>query len=145
MIFKLRKPFIKWDAYKLGIIDKRGNTIYDGKLTNKQKKAWTKYDIFIRNIKRLIEKLPGGNTRIGTYAAILTLLKENHSVLYNLTEECQQELYHYYYNIIQEEMGSGAITGGEPTITTQAIPDKIKIYNYKNKFIKHLRRKRKNK
>lgn len=70
----------KWeetDAYKLGLIDANGKRIKSEKLDTSEKK--TAYTPFIRlayNIKRLLEKLPGGSSTISSYAAALFLLKE---------------------------------------------------------------------
>ena len=68
-----------WDAYKLGIIDERGKNLIKGKdlTTFEQKNAYTILHKLVFNIKKLIEKLPGGKTRIASYAAALFLIKEN--------------------------------------------------------------------
>jgi len=65
------------DAYKLGLIDVNGKRIKSEKVDTDEKK--TAYTPFIRlayNIKRMLEKLPGGSSTISSYAAALFLLKE---------------------------------------------------------------------
>ena len=65
------------DAFKLGIIDGSGKVLIDtDKLDDKQKTAYSLFNRLVFNIKRLIEKLPGGKSKIGTYAAALYLFKE---------------------------------------------------------------------
>jgi len=78
---RLAKPFKKWEAYKLGIIDERGNILKSRKDLNtvKERNAFGVYDLMVLNLKKLIEKLPGGKTQIASYAAALYLLREwNH-------------------------------------------------------------------
>ena len=72
-------PFNKTKAYELGIIDERGKNLIKGKdlTTFEQKNAYTILHKLVFNVKKLIEKLPGGKTRIASYAAALLLIKEN--------------------------------------------------------------------
>ena len=42
----------------------------------KQKKAWGVFDVMVRNMKRLLAKLPGGSSKLASYAAALFLIKE---------------------------------------------------------------------
>jgi len=79
-IRKLVTPFEKWPAYKEGVIDAKGNVLIKRKdLTkNAQRKAFGVFDQMILNIKKLLAKVPGGSSRLGTYAAALWLIKEEH-------------------------------------------------------------------
>jgi len=72
-------PFNKTKAYELGIIDERGKNLIKSKdlTTFEQKNAYTILHKLVFNVKKLIEKLPGGKTRIASYAAALFLIKEN--------------------------------------------------------------------
>lgn len=77
----LTTPWEETDAYKLGIIDENGKRVKSVKLDNDEKK--TAYTTFIRlvfNIKRLLEKVPGGKSTLASYAAALFLLKEKYSL-----------------------------------------------------------------
>ena len=78
-IKRLSTPFKEWDAYKLGIIDAAGKQLIKRKDFTKrdQKDAFGIFDIMIVKLKRLLEKIPGGKTRIGSYAAALYLIKEH--------------------------------------------------------------------
>lgn len=77
-IKRLVKPFDEWEAYKLGIIDDEGNILIPRKKFTKkaQRDAFGVFDKLILNIKKLLAKLPGGQTRLGSYAAALWLIKE---------------------------------------------------------------------
>ena len=72
----------KWedqDAYEHGIIDKKGKVLIKYKEL-KDRKAKDSYTVLIRfifNLKRLMEKIPGGKNKIGSYAiAALVFLRE---------------------------------------------------------------------
>ena len=82
----LTTPFEKTDAFKLGIIDKKGHRIMktgvDARfpevklITTQQKNAYTILHKLVFNIKKLFNKVPGLRTKVGTYAAALFLLKD---------------------------------------------------------------------
>ena len=80
----LTTPFEKTDAYKLGIIDKKGNRIRKPKstqpavelATSEQQNSYTILHKLVFNIKKLFSKVPGLRTKVGTYAAALFLLKD---------------------------------------------------------------------
>ena len=80
----LTTPFQKQDAYKLGIIDEKGNRIKKPKstkpavelATTELKNAYTILHKLVFNIKKIFAKVPGLRTKVGTYAAALFLLKD---------------------------------------------------------------------
>ena len=80
----LTTPFEKTDAYKLGIIDDKGNRIRKPKstkpavelATSEQQNSYTILHKLVFNIKKLFGKVPGLRTKTGTYAAALFLLKD---------------------------------------------------------------------
>ena len=76
-------PFEKQEAYKLGIIDAKGNRVkIEGTnkatilRTVKEKNSYTVLHKLVFNIKKIFEKVPGLRTKLGTYAAALFLLKD---------------------------------------------------------------------
>jgi hypothetical protein len=70
-------PFEKTDAFKLGIVDSNGVRDKSVKLDSTTKKsAYTYFVRLVFNIKKLLAKVPGGSSRLGTYAAALFLVKE---------------------------------------------------------------------
>jgi len=93
-IRRLATPFEKWDAYKEGVIDKDGKVIVDKKdRTPAQKKSWKTFDVMIANIKKLLAKVPGGSSRLASYAAALYLIREWNHFSNNslLTEDVTEE------------------------------------------------------
>jgi len=80
----LTTPFEKTEAFKLGIIDEKGNRIKKPKSTQpavelatvEQKNSYTILHKLVFNIKKIFQKVPGLRTKVGTYAAALFLLKD---------------------------------------------------------------------
>jgi hypothetical protein len=75
----LTTPWEKTDAYKYGVIDDKGNLLLKGRerKDSRQKDAYTVFHRLVFNLKRILQKLPLGQTRLATYAAALYLIKEN--------------------------------------------------------------------
>lgn len=81
-IKRLATPFNEWDAYELGIIDDKGNQLKKRRDFSKQAehKAFGLFDVATVKLKKLLEKVPGGKTRLGSYAAALWLIKEHKTI-----------------------------------------------------------------
>jgi hypothetical protein len=78
---KLSTPFKNTDAYKLGIIDEKGKPLKKrSQLTSKEKESYRLMDTLIFNLKKFLEKLPGGKSKIGSLAAALLLIKEERTL-----------------------------------------------------------------
>ena len=90
---RLATPFNKWEAYDQGIIDDKGNILIKKKDRDaKQRKAFGVFDVMVTNMKKLLAKVPGGSSRLASYAAALYLIKEHkafteESELDTLTEQ----------------------------------------------------------
>lgn len=138
-LVRLTTPFEEWDAYKLGIIDKDGNILKkkDQRKTTAEKEAFRTFDLMILKLKKLLEKVPGGQSKLASYAAALWLIREwNHfsdssTLIEDISEEVLDEsidlFYDMYinYTILSEDVnkkikedgaigmsvGSGAIAG----------------------------------
>lgn len=139
---RLVTPFEEWEAFKTGLIDADGKVIVQrSKRTPAQENSWGYFDRLVANLKKLLGKLPGGKTRLASFAAALLLLKENDLDPDDLEylEEC---LLHYMgeAELILEDVpvnnvGSGNIAGigvgpqGEPGISKRI----RKKYKKKNK------------
>ena len=85
---KLVTPFEKTKAFELGIIDEKGKILkrrrdLEG---DEEKSAYNLSDTLIWNIKKLMGKIPGGKSRLASYAAALWLIKEQQDG-YKITEE----------------------------------------------------------
>ena len=86
-----------WDAYKEGIIDENGKRDRNVKLdTDDKKSAYTPFVRLVANIKRLISKLPGGGSKLGSFASALYLVKEKANLsekgLEDICEKCNIEV-----------------------------------------------------
>lgn len=62
-------------AFKLGIIDQDGKKIKDP-VTDDEKNAYDLLDKLVFSLKRIIEKLPGGKTKLASLIAAYWLVKE---------------------------------------------------------------------
>jgi len=127
VIKMLVTPFEKQPAYTLGIIDKNGKVLRKAKTlkTAKEKEAYTLLHRFVFNLKRLINIIPGGKSKLGTYAAALgLLLKENKDI--NMVE-LEKDLYKHLSenNLIKldddlkESVGFDFLEEGRYIITDQ--------------------------
>ena len=90
----IKRLTTKWedtDAYKLGLIDKNGKKLKKAE-TKEEQNAMGYFDRLVFNIKRLLEKVPGGSSRLGSYAAAMWLIKEHNGKEYT-EEEIAQGLY----------------------------------------------------
>ena len=76
-------PFEKTKAFELGIIDADGKRDKSYSKSDNASDYREYYSPFIRlvfNIKRVMGKAPGGNSKLASYAAALFLIKENYSI-----------------------------------------------------------------
>ena len=99
-IKKLVTPFDKTKAFELGIIDEKGRILKKRRdlKTSEEKEAYNLSDTLIWNIKKLLSKVPGGQSRIASYAAALFLIKEQ-SGDYKVTDE---ELENQFFDRFEE-------------------------------------------
>ena len=128
MVKRLATPFNEWEAYKLGIIDERGNLLKSRKdlRTIKERDAFGLYDLMILKLKRLVEKVPGGKTRLGSYAAALYLVKEGKLYTEDTSDKILEEGFMKHYTTLSEDdinlrfeeianaAGSGNVAGLPP-------------------------------
>jgi len=137
----------KWedtDAFKLGLIDAKGKRIKSkGLNTSEERGAYTTFHRLVYNIKRLLEKIPGGSSRIGTYAAALFLLKEHFGVsdknLQKITKESgidildMLEEQHGWYLLEENQLSPGIYRVKNDKVISETLDDiviakdKIKI------------------
>lgn len=123
---RLTTPFEQWSAYKEGVIDERGNIIIKAKdrHTLDQRRSFGKFDLLVLKLKRLLEKVPGGKTKLASYAAALFLIKEDwQSLSDNELEDMDvEDRFTSLFEELQEDsmdeegpanvVGSGSIAGG---------------------------------
>jgi hypothetical protein len=82
-----------WDAHKVGIIDKDGKRDRNVKIdTDAKKSAYTPFIRLCANIKRLVANIPGGGSKLGSFASALYLVKEHHGLKDNQLESIIEKL-----------------------------------------------------
>lgn len=102
-IKKLTTPFNKMPAYDLGLIDSKGNFLKDRMTFNStQRNALGLFDVMIINLKKLIAKVPGGASRLGTVAATIYLLKSKPIREDISFEDIEKNIEEEFYNIYEE-------------------------------------------
>ena len=99
---KLTTPITDWDAYKFGIIDDDGKVLRKrATLTEpKERAAFSLLDVLVLNIKKLIERLPNGKSRLATFIAGLFLMKEQKNHEYALNEDIAYEAFMDFYDVV---------------------------------------------
>jgi len=127
-------PFDETPAYELGIIDKDGNNLRKSKTltTNEEKDSYTILHRLVFNIKKLIEKVPGGKSRLGNYAAALFLIKEHLKDKLEDETLLEKEFYKYLkdndlvepYTIEEEIQFTDKLTKGKYKIVNDIYTDK---------------------
>ena len=87
----LTTPWESTDAFKLGIVDEKGKILKKHRKLklDKEKEAYTLMHRLVWKLKRLMEKVPFGKSRLASYAAALWLIKEEKS-FYGNNEELQE-------------------------------------------------------
>ena len=100
ILWMLVTPFKDTSAFKLGIVDETGKLL---KPVNDLKAGEERdaYNVLVRlvfNLKRMLNKLPGGESKLKNFAAAYFLIKENIDVDYDEIElECD------FNTILREE------------------------------------------
>lgn len=73
---QLVTPWNETKAFKLGLIDENGKKLRSPE-TAEEKDAYTLFFRLVYNLKRLLNKIPFGKSKLASYAAALWLVKEN--------------------------------------------------------------------
>jgi hypothetical protein len=95
--FKILKmlvtPFDQTDAYNLGIVDAQGKTIRKSSAltTNAEKDSYNYLTRLVFGLKKIINKLPGGESRMKSLIAALWLVKEQYQTNGKLTNALLEE------------------------------------------------------
>jgi hypothetical protein len=89
----LTTPWTETEAYKLGLIDDNGKRLKSKKIqSSEEKDAYTSFMRVVFNMKRLIQKLPGGSSKIASYASALLLIREEMGVTDKGIEKLVKEM-----------------------------------------------------
>ena len=110
IVFRILKMMTrKWeemDAFKFGLIDANGKRIKGVKPKgSEQKNSFTLLHRLVFNLKRVLELLPFGRTRLASYAASLALLKEH----FNINGEALER--HFYSYLKENNMTLDLLEG----------------------------------
>ena len=102
----LTTPFASTEAFKLGIIDEKGKILKKKSRlkTIEEKEAYTMMHRLVWKLKRLMEKVPFGKTRLASYAAALWLIKEE-----NEFDGTDQELQESFLSFLETDWESDAL------------------------------------
>ena len=77
LLTMLCTPFNEYPAFKSGLIDDKGKYVVPkSKQTAEQKKSITYLDRFVINVKKMINKLPGGENKLKNILSAMVLIKE---------------------------------------------------------------------
>jgi len=106
---RLTTPFDKTKAYELGIIDERGKVLKKRKelTTSEERAAFTLFDVLIFNLKKIIQRLPFGKSKIANLAAALFLIREEKYTIYHTQdEEILNKCFTGFFESLELENGS---------------------------------------
>ena len=112
----LIKPFDETQAYKLGIIDAKGKNLRKSSTlkTTAEKDAYTYLHRLVFNMKKIINRLPGGETKLKSLVAALFLVKE-----YYQNNERTTSLMEQRYNQILEMLDNNVYLVEEEILVTK--------------------------
>lgn len=116
VLHKLVTPFTDTDAYKLGIIDAHGNTLKKSNtlVTTAEKDAFTYLDRLVFNLKKILVKLPGGDSRLKNLVAAMFLVKEYYENKIRTTSLLEAR-----FRKILEHMDNGVVLVEEEILVTK--------------------------
>jgi hypothetical protein len=105
----LVKNFKDTQAYKLGIIDDKGKILKKASSlkTSKERDAYTYLHRLVFNMKRIINKLPGGESKLKSMVTALFLIKEYYesdSRTTSLMEDRYKSLLEMDISLLEEEL-----------------------------------------
>jgi len=114
----LSTPWDKTEAYKLGIIDANGKVLKKRKdlQGTAEKKTYTIFHQIGWNLKRILDKVPGGKSRFGSFAAALFLLKEETKGKYSDWNLVEQHIMEYAQEegiLLTEDVPANNAGGGQ--------------------------------
>jgi len=120
-------PWEKTEAYELGIIDDQGKVIKKARdlETSDEKSAYTVFHRLVFNIKRLLNKLPFGKTKLASWATALFLIKEETgmseeeiiNVLKKMDIDFDDTLFESTWFMIGEQLQAGIYTLQNDTVS----------------------------
>jgi hypothetical protein len=115
-------PFVDTKAYKLGIIDEKGKNLKKSSTlkTTEEKDAYTYLHRLVFNMKKIIGKLPGGDSKLKNIIAALFLVKE-----YYQSGDKTTSLMEEKYLRILDKVNSGVIMVEEEILVKKFLENPI--------------------
>ena len=132
ILYMLVTPFEETDAYKLGLIDKKGKKLKEPK-TEEELDAYDYLHRLVFNLKRMLIKLPGGDSKLKNIVAAMFLIKEQYNNKIDIiTEEDLLRLIDsdvilaeetiQYRMFMEDGEGGGGLSGqGQVTPSTEPV------------------------
>lgn len=116
VLYMLVTPFTETQAYKLGIIDAEGKTLRKSSTlqTSEEKDAYNYLNRLVFNLKKIINRLPGGESKIKNLIAALWLVKE-----YYESSDRTTSLMEERYKRILEKVNEGVILVEEEIVVSR--------------------------
>ena len=139
-------PFNKTEAYKLGIIDERGNILKKmGELkTTQEKKAYGYFERMVWNIKKILAKIPFMGSAFGSVAAASFLLLKEEMVDHENLKELTFLRYAYedqrILETISNSVGAAKISGLETKDPNSVVVKKKKRKKKRKRLSDFVRR-----
>jgi len=102
----LVKNFEDTQAFKLGLIDKKGKMVKKPQ-TTAERDAYTYLHKLVFNMKKIVNRLPGGESKLKSMVTALFLIKEyyeSNSRTTSLMEERYKKLMEMDLSLIEEEI-----------------------------------------
>ncbi len=163
LLYMLVTPFKETQAYKLGIIDDKGTNLkkVSSLKTTAEKDAYTYLHRLVFNVKKILNRLPGGESKLKSIVAAFWLVRESYELKLNPTklEENYKILLHKIIleNIvfveeelllkeILEELGNvtgAGVATNEPVIRVNKLGKRYGSFKVGNDVIKRFQKKKK--
>jgi hypothetical protein len=126
VISMLVRPFTETDAYKLGIIDEKGNNLKktSSLRTSAEKNAYSYLHRLTFNMKKILNRLPGGESRLKSFVAALWLIKE-----YNQSKDRTTSLMEDKFKKILEKLDEGVILVEEEIEVKKFFSEEVPVNN----------------
>ena len=148
----LVKPFVETDAYKLGIIDDKGNTLIKSRDldTTEKRNAHSYLHRLVFNLKKILNKLPGGESKLKNMVAAFFLVKEayaNHTVkideqrlidIIGLLDDgvilAEEQLVVEEFLLLEDGAAAPAAAGGIANVTGARVSTDIPVIRKRKRF-----------
>lgn len=103
MLLMLCTPFEQFPAYKAGVIDQNGKYLIPrNKRSTQQNKTVSYLDRLIINVKKIINKLPGGQNKLKNIVSAMVLVKQSYD-----NNVCPQNITKQSFDNVMDSFNTG--------------------------------------